>query len=100
MHTAPLGEGVPEVAGRTGDAVLRHVLLQTRGLRVRVILLLPPAVRDLPYNLCRLTDSAAIDNGSDGNSCCALPEENRPFQKKFLMVFFSLDQIKCLKQNE
>ena len=83
MHTAPLGEGVPEVAGRTGDAVLRHVLLQARGLRVRVILLLPPAVRDLPYNLYSiLTDSSAIGNGSDGNSCCAIPKENRSFQRK------------------
>ena len=42
MHASPLGEGVAEVAAGAADAVLGQVGLHARGLRVRVVLLLPP----------------------------------------------------------
>ena len=41
VHAAPAGEGVAELAAGAGDAVLREVGLQTLGLVVRVVGLLP-----------------------------------------------------------
>ena len=42
MHAAALGEGVLEVAGGAGDAVLGEVVGQAGRLRVRIVLRLPP----------------------------------------------------------
>ena len=41
VHAAPSGECVPELAGRTADAMFVQVFLETSGLVVGVVGLLP-----------------------------------------------------------